>query len=59
MIPGISGLEMVVLAGIGSVAGILGGLLGIGGSIVMIPAMLLLLAAGMARKASTSTRPSR
>ena len=32
----------VVLAGIGSVAGILGGLLGIGGSIVMIPALLFI-----------------
>jgi hypothetical protein len=40
MVPGISGLEIAVLAGIGSVAGVLGGLLGIGGSIVMIPAML-------------------
>jgi uncharacterized membrane protein YfcA len=38
----ISGLEMIILALIGSIAGILGGLLGIGGSIVMIPAMLFL-----------------
>lgn len=42
MISGVSGLETIVLAGIGCIAGILGGLLGIGGSIVMIPAMLLL-----------------
>ncbi len=38
----ISTLEIVILAATGSVAGVLGGLLGIGGSIVMIPAMLLL-----------------
>lgn len=37
-----TGLETVVLALVGSIAGILGGLLGIGGSIVMIPTMLLL-----------------
>jgi len=37
-----SGLEMVILALIGTVAGLLGGLLGIGGSIVMIPGMLFL-----------------
>jgi uncharacterized membrane protein YfcA len=40
-----SGLEMAVLAMIGTVAGLLGGLLGIGGSIVMIPGMLLLFGA--------------
>ena len=33
--------EVIVLAGIGSVAGLFGGLLGIGGSAIMIPAMLL------------------
>ncbi len=40
-----SGLEMVVLAMLGIVAGLLGGLLGIGGSIVMIPGMLFLFGA--------------
>ncbi len=37
-----TGLEMVVLALVGSIAGILGGLLGIGGSIIMIPALLFI-----------------
>lgn len=44
MVPGVSGIEMIVLAGIGSIAGVLGGLLGIGGSIVMIPALLFVFA---------------
>ena len=35
--------EVIILLGIGVIAGILGGLLGIGGSIVMIPALTLLL----------------
>lgn len=34
--------EVLVLAGIGSLAGTFGGLLGVGGSVIMIPAMLLL-----------------
>jgi len=36
-------VETLILAGIGLVAGVLGGLLGVGGSIVMIPAMTELL----------------
>ncbi len=35
--------EYLVLIGVGLVAGVLGGLVGIGGSIIMIPAMILLL----------------
>lgn len=36
-------VHLIVLAGIGLVAGILGGLLGIGGGLVIIPALLLVL----------------
>lgn len=36
-------LELGALAGIGVVAGVLAGLLGIGGGLVMVPAMVLLL----------------
>ena len=36
-------VELVVLAGIGVFAGVLAGLLGIGGGLVMVPAMVLVL----------------
>jgi uncharacterized membrane protein YfcA len=36
-------LEIVALVGIGLVAGLLAGLLGIGGGVVLVPAMVLLL----------------
>jgi uncharacterized protein len=36
-------LELAALAGIGAAAGVLAGLLGIGGGLVMVPAMVLLL----------------
>jgi uncharacterized protein len=39
-------IDIAVLAGVGFGAGVLGGLLGLGGSIIMIPAMTLLFAGG-------------
>jgi len=46
--------QPILLGAVGAAAGVLSGLFGVGGGIVMVPAMVLLLAFGQARAQATS-----